>query len=97
MYRNRTRPITNYDSSSILMIGNEGVYRLFCPFKAICISPVASYSLKQIVVITAVKTNPEFKLIYIIQGRAFYHSSFMVISLPDRSQKAIFCFMSNSP
>jgi len=91
MYRNQTKKLsTHYNSGSILVISNEGIYRLFCPFKAICISKVASFIPGQTVIITAVKINSEYRLIYIIQGRAFYHSHFVIISLPNLSLKDLF-------
>jgi hypothetical protein len=58
------------------------IYRLFCPFKATCILEVESYVVGQEITVIAVKMSPEFKLVYIIQNKAFYHHYFMIISKP---------------
>lgn len=72
--------------NSILVISKTGIYRLFCPFKATCILGVESYSAEQEITVIAVKMSPDYKLVYIIQNKAFYHHYFMIISKPTSTQ-----------
>ena len=73
-------------NNSILVICKAGIYRLFCPFKATCILEIESYVVGQEITVIAVKMSPEFKLVYIIQNKAFYHHYFMIISKPTSIQ-----------
>lgn len=73
-------------SNSILVISKQGIFRLFCPFKATCVISVESYSIGQVVTVVAVKMSPDYKLIYIIKGKGYYHSKFVIISKPESIQ-----------
>lgn len=76
-------------SNSILVVNNIGIYRLFCPFKATCIIQVESYVIGQVITVLAVKMSHDFKLIYLIQGKAYYHYYFMITSKPNTIQTTI--------
>ena len=86
MNKNQTTQIGRLGTNSILVICKEGIFRLYCPFKATCIVAVESYTIGQVVTVISVKMSPDYKLVYIIQGKGFYHSSFMITSKPDHIQ-----------
>lgn len=67
--------------NSILVVSKTGIYRLFCPFKAICIKEVASYTIGQQVTVISIKIDNSYRLIYIIQNKGFYHSYFMITNI----------------
>lgn len=69
-------------ANSILVINSTGIYRLFTPFKATCIIEVGIHVIGQEVTVIAVKMSPEYKLIYIIQNKAYFHHYFVIISKP---------------
>ena len=71
---------------SILVICKQGIYRLFCPFKATCVIAVESYSIGEVVTVIAIKMSQDYKLVYMIQDRGYYHSSFMITSEPKAIQ-----------
>jgi len=66
--------------NSILVINNHGIYRLFCPFKAICIKQVECFKVGEELIVIAVKTSLNCKLVYVIQDKAYYHSYFIIAS-----------------
>lgn len=68
---------------SILVICKQGIYRLFCPFEATCVIDVESYSIGDVVTVIAVKMSQDYKLVYIIQDKGYFHSSFVIISTPN--------------
>lgn len=72
--------------NSILVINNTGIYRLFTPFKATCIVKVGIYVVGQEVTVNAVKMSFEYKLIYVIQNKAYFHHYFVIISKPRAIQ-----------
>lgn len=73
-------------SNSILVINYNGIYRLFTPFKATCIIGVGIYVIGQEVTVVAVKMSQDFKLVYIIQNKAYFHHYFVIISKPRVTQ-----------
>ena len=73
-------------NNSVLVVNKLGVYRLFCPFKAVCIQEVQSYTIGQQVTVIAVKMSNDYKLVYVIQNKGFYHHYFMIISKPTAIQ-----------
>ena len=73
-------------NNSVLVVNKLGVYRLFCPFKAVCIQEVQSYPIGQQVTVIAVKMSNDYKLVYVIQNKGFYHHYFMIISKPTAIQ-----------
>ena len=67
--------------NSILVINNNGIYRLFCPFKAICIKEAECYKVGEEITVIAVKTSLNYKLVYVIQdNKAYYHHYFIITS-----------------
>lgn len=72
--------------NSILVLNNKGIYRLFVPFKATCIIEVGIHTIGQEVTIIAVKMSQDFKLIYIIQGKGYFHHYFVINSKPRAIQ-----------
>lgn len=73
-------------NNSVLVVNKLGVYRLFCPFKAVCIQEVSSYTIGQQVTVIAVKMSNDYRLVYMIQNKGYYHHYFMIISTPTAIQ-----------
>jgi hypothetical protein len=73
-------------NNSVLVVNKLGVYRLFCPFKAVCIVGVQSYIVGQEVTVIAVKMSNDYKLVYVIQNKGYYHHYFMITSTPTAIQ-----------
>lgn len=71
---------------SILVINEKGVFRLYVPFKATCVIEVESYTIGDVVTVLAVKMSNNYKLIYLIQNKAYYHHYFMIVGKPDATQ-----------
>lgn len=70
-------------NQSILVVHNTSViYRVFCPFKAICVQAVEMYAIGQEVTVIAVKMSNNYKLVYVIQNKGYYHHYFMIITKP---------------
>lgn len=69
-------------NNSILVINPTGIYRVFTPFKATCILGVEMYVIGQEVTVIAVKMSSDYKLVYIIQNRGFYHHYFLIMYIP---------------
>lgn len=67
-------------NNSVLVVNKLGIYRLFCPFKAVCMQEVESYTIGQEVTVIAVKMSNDYKLVYVIQNKGYYHHYFMIIS-----------------
>ena len=67
-------------NNSILVINNRGIYRLFTPFKAVCIIEIESIAIGQEVAVISVKMTQTFRIVYLIKGRAYYHHYFMITS-----------------
>lgn len=67
-------------NNSILVINKGGIYRLLCPFKAVCIQKIHSYVIGQEVTVIAVEMSQDYKLVYIIQDKGYYYHYFVIIS-----------------
>lgn len=67
-------------NNSLLVVNKQGIYRLYCPFKAVCIQEVQSYIIGQEVIVIAVKMSIDYRLVYVIKGEGYYHHYFMIIS-----------------
>lgn len=65
-------------SNSVLVVNKTGIFRLFCPFTAVCILNIEHYSMGQEITVSAVKMSFDFKLVYVIQGKGYYHSYFSI-------------------
>ena len=66
--------------NSLLVVNQHGIFRLYCPFKAVCIAQISTYAIGQQVVVISVKMDNNSKLVYIIQNKGFYHHYFMIVS-----------------
>lgn len=86
MNKNQITQIGRLGTNSILVVCKEGIFRLYCPFKATCITAIESYSIGQVVTVISVKMSPNQRLVYVIQGKGYYHSSFLITSKPDHIQ-----------
>ena len=73
-------------TSSILVLNAKGVGRIYCPFKVECLDKLELYQVGQIVSVTAVKMSPDWKLVYVIGGKGYYHYHFKIISDPSSIQ-----------
>jgi hypothetical protein len=64
----------------ITLIGPKGrTARLYCPFVAVCICPVGTIRKLQPVTVSAIRTTPERKLVYLIEGKGYYQSNFRIL------------------
>lgn len=72
-------------NNSILVAGEKGIYRLFCPFKATCIQSVEIYVIGEEVTVFQVKMDKNYRLVYIIQNKGYYHHYFIITSLSTSS------------
>jgi hypothetical protein len=65
-------------TNSLLIINKTGLKRLQCPFNAICILMIDIYLVGDQVSVIAVKTASNQRLVYIIQGKAYFHHYFVI-------------------
>jgi hypothetical protein len=64
----------------IILVGPKGTRaRLYCPFTVVCIYPVGTIAALTSVVVSAIRTTEDRRLLYIIQGKAYYHSNFRIL------------------
>ena len=64
----------------IVLVGPKGTRaKLYCPFIAICQFPVGTIAALTTVVVSAIRTTEDRKLLYMIKGKAYYHSTFRVL------------------
>lgn len=75
-------------SNSILVVSKRGLFRLFCPFKAVVVQQVEEYSIGNSVTVLSVKMSQDLKLVYIIQNKGFYHHYFMIVNAQSRTETA---------
>jgi hypothetical protein len=73
-------------NNSLLIINNKGIYRLFCPFKATCIQSVEMFVIGQEVVVFQVKMDSNYKIVYIIQNKGYYHHYFLITNMSPTTQ-----------
>lgn len=87
MDKNKLQELSKICSpNSILVINSKGIYRLFTPFKATCIIEIGIYSVGQEVTVVAVKMDDNYKIVYCIKNRFFYHRYFVINSQPRVTQ-----------
>ncbi|SHG46054.1 hypothetical protein SAMN05443144_1296 [Fodinibius roseus] len=72
--------INKYTSSDSLLVHTQsrGLIRLHCPFKVHVIQSVDSYMVGEELEVVKVKVSPELKLVYIINGKGYYHYHFSI-------------------
>ncbi len=67
------------DNESVFVISTTGqIKRIFVPFEVICIKSVGNIPLNSLVIVERVFSNNRAQLIYLILGKHFYHSSFLI-------------------
>lgn len=71
--------------NSLLVLNSFGIYRVFCPFKAVCIKAVDCYKIGEEITVIAVKTSLNFRLVYIIQDKEYFYFYFSIIISTDRA------------
>ncbi len=74
------------DSNSILVINRHGIYRLYTPFKVTCIISVESHHVGDEVTVVGIKMSNNYKLVYLIGNKSFFHHYFIIISKPTTIQ-----------
>jgi hypothetical protein len=64
----------------IVLVGPTGTrVRLYCPFLVICIHPVGTIAALTLVVVTAIRTTQDRRLLYVVQGKAYRHTNFRIL------------------
>ena len=68
------------DPHSVLVVGNSGkIARLMCPFKVLCVHTIGDIPLNSYPTVEEVKMTELDQLVYILNGKAFYHSYFRIL------------------
>ena len=68
------------DPFSLLVVNSMGeLKRIYCPFLARCMIPVNNLKLNESYVIDMVKTDLSKEIIFIIQGKPFFHNFFNIL------------------
>lgn len=72
--------INKYTSSDSILVHTKhrGLIRLYCPFKVKVIQAVDTFTIGQELEVVKVKVSPKLKLIYIIDGKGYYHFHFSI-------------------
>ncbi len=71
---------------SLLVINRNGeLIRIHCPFRVRVIHSVGDFRQEQVVMVSAVKMSPDLKLVYVIDGKAYYHHYFRILGRGDAS------------
>lgn len=80
MKANRNQLYSPFSTNSILYIDMYGnLKRLYCPFKVIAKVNIDPFNKGDIVMVEAVKVTPDYRDIYIINGRGYYVIYFRLI------------------
>jgi hypothetical protein len=72
--------INKFTSSDSLLVHTKsrGLIRLYCPFTVAVIQSVDSFMVGEEVEVINVKISPDLKLIYVIDGKGYYHYYFSI-------------------
>lgn len=70
--------------TSILVIGINGLHRIYCPFKAICITDIDVYSIGEKVSVIALRMENNSTVEYIINDKVLPHTYFQILNKEDR-------------
>ena len=72
--------ISRYCSpDSLLVVDRNGeLIRIHCPFRVKVIRSVGDFREGQVVSVMAVKMSPDMKMVYVIDGKAYYHHYFSI-------------------
>lgn len=66
-------------SSSLLVLGNAGLKRMYCPFRVICLRPVSSLFPGDVLFVAHVEQSPGLKLAYKISGKYYPYYFFEIL------------------
>jgi hypothetical protein len=80
MSQQELHEINKYCSpASLLVITKKGeLFRLYCPFQAIVIHPIASLEVGKIVFVTQVKIDVKLLLVYVVENKGYYYYNFSI-------------------
>lgn len=68
------------NTNSVLIIdGKYKLKRIFCPFWVKCIKAIDEFKEEDILKVTAVKISRSLRMVYIIGGKGYFHSSFVIL------------------
>ena len=83
MNKNNLKELSRICSNnSILVINTIGIYRLFTPFKVVCIVCIEMFEVGDVLEVNAVKMSSDYKLVYIIKDKGYYHHYFIITAKP---------------
>lgn len=66
-------------TNSVLVIGTNGLYRLYCPFSVKVIVEIDVYLVGETLTVERVKTAKNLLLVYEISHRNYYYYYFVII------------------
>jgi len=67
-------------TDSLLVIDRHGVLiRIHCPIRVQVTHSMGDFLEGQVVLVSAVKMSLDLKLVYVIDGKAFYHHYFRIL------------------
>lgn len=67
-----------------LFVGKQGLFRVYCSFKVICINAINTIKSGEIVDVTSVKTSPNGYIVYEIDGEHYYHHYFILADITNK-------------
>jgi hypothetical protein len=72
--------LNKYTNSDSLLVHtkSKGLIRLFCPFTVKVVQSVDSFMAGEQVEVVNVKVSRDLKLVYIINGKGYYHYFFSI-------------------
>ncbi len=72
--------INKYTSSESLLVHtkSKGLIRLYCPFTVEVIQSVDCFTVGEQLEVVRVKISKDLKLVYIINGKGYYHYYFSI-------------------
>ena len=81
MNKNELAEQLKYSSSEWIYVvtWNNLLKQLFCPFKAIVMSPIGQLSIGQTVWVEQVKVTIYLKTVFVIDGSAYYYYHFDIL------------------
>lgn len=79
MNKKLIQELTELGDNSLVVIGESGLKRIYCPFKVKCLKPIHTYYPTDILFVTKVKLSKDLKLVYRIDELAFYHTFFEIM------------------
>ncbi len=62
-----------------MVIGKNGLKRIFCPFRVMCVESIHLWFQGDVLFVTAVKLSKELKLVYKIGDFYYIHNFFVIL------------------